>query len=160
LRALDARVEALPIAGKSVSVVCFLDVLEHLANPEDALAEAHRVLVHGGHVVVAVPAHPRLWSAADESLGHKRRYTRTLIRAQLTEQGFRPRYVSHVFSWLVIPVWAKRRLRPGGGPESGLDVASPLVDRSASFLTMLENTLVGRLQLPIGTTILAVAERP
>jgi dolichyl-phosphate beta-glucosyltransferase len=160
LRALNGRVEALPIADNTVSVVCLLDVLEHLTNPEDALAEAHRVLVHGGHVVVTVPAHPRLWSAADESLGHKRRYTRRLIRAQLTEQGFRPRYASHVFSWLVIPVWAKRRLRPGGGPESGLDVASPLVDRSASFLTMLENALVGRLRLPVGTTILAVAERP
>jgi len=149
----------LPIGDETASVVCLLDVLEHLTNPEDALAEAHRVLVPGGRLIVTVPAHPRLWSAADETLGHKRRYTRSMTRAQLTQEGFRVRFLSHIFSWLVLPVWAKRRTRPGGGPELGLDVASPLVDRTATVLTALENTVITGVRLPIGTSILCVAER-
>ena len=149
----------LPIADQSVAVVCLLDVIEHLDHPEAALAEAYRVLVPGGRLVVTVPAHPRLWSAADEHLGHKRRYTRRLTRDQVGGAGFRIRHCSHIFSWLVVPVWAKRRTRPGGGAELGLDVASPVVDRTASVLTALEALAVARVSLAVGTSILCVAER-
>ena len=159
LAAVNARVADLPVADGSASVVCFLDVLEHLAHPEEALAEASRVLAPGGCVIVTVPAHPRLWSAADEHLGHKRRYTRALARAQLVEQGFNVRYISHIFSWLLLPVWVTRRTR-SGGPELGLDVASPVVDRAAALLTWIENVVVSLMRLPFGTSILCVAERP
>jgi SAM-dependent methyltransferase len=159
LAAVDGLVGDLPIADASVAVVCLLDVIEHLDHPEAALAEARRVLMPGGRLVVTVPAHPRLWSAADEQLGHKRRYTRRLTRAQVEAEGFRVRYCSHIFSWLVAPVWAKRRTRPGGGAELGLDVASPAIDRTAALLTTLEAILVARVPLPAGTSILCVAER-
>ena len=159
LAAVDGLVGNLPIADESMAVVCLLDVIEHLDHPEVALAEAHRVLAPGGRLVATVPAHPRLWSAADEQLGHKRRYTRRLMRTQAEAEGFRVQYCSHIFSWLVVPVWAKRRTRPGGGAELGLNVASPRIDRTAAVLTTLEAILVARVPLPAGTSILCVAER-
>jgi SAM-dependent methyltransferase len=160
LTAVNAHVADLPVADGGASVVCFLDVLEHLAHPEEALMEAYRVLAPGGCVLVTVPAHPRLWSAADEHLGHKRRYTRALARAQLAEQGFNVQYVSHIFSWLFLPVWVARCTRPGSGPKLGLDVMSPAIDRIAALLTRIEEVIVGPLRLPFGTSILCVAERP
>ena len=110
--------------------------------------------------MVNVPAHPWLWSSADEFLGHVRRYTRRGLRTEIEATGFRTRLVTHVFSWLVPPVWATRRLRRDTGPELGLDRTSLLIDSAAAALTLLERTLVGRWSLPLGTSILCVAEKP
>jgi SAM-dependent methyltransferase len=160
LTGVRATVECLPLAPGDVDVVCFLDVLEHLAEPRVALQEAWRVLAPGGRLVVNVPAHPWLWSSADEFLGHVRRYTRRGLRTEIEAAGFRTRLVTHVFSWLVPPVWATRRLRRDTGPELGLDRTSLLIDSAAAALTLLERTLVGRWSLPLGTSILCVAEKP
>jgi SAM-dependent methyltransferase len=159
LGAVQALVHRLPVADGSVDVVCLLDVIEHLTDPVAALEEAARALSPGGHVVVNVPAHQWLWSAADESLGHVRRYDRRLLRAQLTAAGLEPVFDTHVFSWLVAPVWPTRRLSRGDGAELGLDRTSLLVDRAAMVLTALERELIGRVRLPLGTSLLCVARR-
>jgi SAM-dependent methyltransferase len=157
LAGIRGDVDELPLADHSVDVVCYLDVLEHLGQPDRALREAARVLVPGGRVVVNVPAHEWLWSEADEVLGHVRRYTRPALREQLAEAGFRPLVLTHVFSWLVAPVLVKRRIT-GEGPELGLDQSSVLIDRAAMVLTWLERAALGRVTLPFGTSILCVAE--
>ncbi len=168
LAATQGQVDRLPLATGSVEVVCLLDVIEHLADPIAALQEARRVLAPGGRLVVNVPAHGWLWSAADEVLGHHRRYDRRGLRHELDEAGFEPEVITHVFSWLVAPVWLRRRFRSaraGGGSDGdgarraqlGLDATSPLLDRTALVLTAIERQLVGRISLPLGTSILAVA---
>jgi SAM-dependent methyltransferase len=153
-------VDQLPVADGRADVICFLDVLEHLQEPARALDEAWRALRPGGCVVINVPAHEWLWSDADVFLGHVRRYTRPALRTLVVGSGFTPRILTHVFSWLVAPVWLTRRARKRKGPELGLDRTSPLVDSAAAALTLLERTLVGRVALPFGTSLLCVAEKP
>jgi SAM-dependent methyltransferase len=157
LAAVRAEVGRLPVADGSASVVCLLDVIEHLVDPLTALREAARSLEPGGRLVVNVPAHRWLWSAADESLGHVRRYTRGSLRDELAATGFDPVLLTHVFSWLVPPVWVTRRLAAGGGAELGLDKTSFGIDLAAMVLTRLERSLLGRLPLPFGTSVLCVA---
>jgi SAM-dependent methyltransferase len=159
LYGIQANVDILPLAAQSVDVVCLLDVLEHLADPVAALREVGRVLRPAGRLVINVPAHEWLWSESDEFLGHVRRYTRPALRAELTAAGFEPRILTHVFSWLVPPVWVKRRAMKGAGPELGLDQTSPLIDRVAMTLTLVERQLVGRVTIPFGTSILCVAQK-
>jgi dolichyl-phosphate beta-glucosyltransferase len=156
---LQAQVDVLPLADGTVDAVCLLDVLEHLADPVAALREARRVLSPEGHVVINVPAHEWLWSDADQFLGHVRRYTRGGLCAELGAAGFEPRVLTHVFSWLVPPVWVKRRATKSGGPVLGLDQTSPLIDRVAMALTFVERQLVGRVTVPVGTSILCVARK-
>ena len=149
--------ERLPLREASVSIVALLDVIEHLPQQQHTLGEASRVLRPDGYLVVTVPAHRWLWSDADELLGHVRRYTRPLVRAHLAEAGFRPVYLSHVFGWLLLPMWLRRRLASSREAQLGLDLRSPLLDGLAMTLTWLESTITRVVPSPLGTSIICVA---
>jgi dolichyl-phosphate beta-glucosyltransferase len=159
LAALRALVDHAPVGDGAAEVVCLLDVLEHLHDPSAALRETHRVLAPDGRLVVTVPAHRWLWSAADEQLGHVKRYTRLALATELVASGFEPMLVTHVFSWLVPPVFVTRKLRSSGSSELGLDRTSVALDKAAMALTYAERHLLGRVRLPFGTSILCVAVR-
>lgn len=156
LLAAQGHVDQLPFADGSIDVVCLLDVIEHLPDPGRALAEARRVLTPDGRLVVNVPAHEWLWSAADDTLGHLRRYTRRSLAAELGAAGFRTEILTHVFSWLVAPVWITRRSNSEGA-ELGLDKTSAAIELAAIVLTRLERALIGRIPIPFGTSVLSVA---
>lgn len=69
------------IAG---DLVLLLDVLEHIEDPEAFIrTELSPITRSGTPVLVAVPAHQRLFSAHDEALGHFRRYGRRELLEQL-----------------------------------------------------------------------------
>jgi SAM-dependent methyltransferase len=159
LAAVQGAVGRVPLVAGRADVVCLLDVIEHVSDPVGALREAARLLAPDGRVVVNVPAHPWLWSAADEELGHLRRYTRRLLATELRQAGLEPVLVSHVFGWLVPPVWMRRRVSGRGQAELGLDVQSAPIDRAAMVLTAVERIAVGRVSSPVGTSVLAVATR-
>ena len=54
----------LPFAAESFDLVLCSEVLEHLANPEQAVAEFARVLCPGGRLVVTVPNWYSTWGVA------------------------------------------------------------------------------------------------
>jgi dolichyl-phosphate beta-glucosyltransferase len=149
----------LPIADATANIVCLLDVIEHLTDPVSAIREAARILTSDGRLIINVPAHPRLWSSADEVLGHARRYTRASLRTELEQGGCTVVWSTHVFSWLVVPVWLRRRTRPSGEPQLGLDVSSPAIDRLSMLLTRVEWLVASRVPLVFGTSVLCIAMR-
>jgi len=152
-----ADITKLPLPAHSAQAICLLDVIEHLDDAGAPLKEARRVLARDGVLVVTVPAHGWLWSAADVALGHKRRYTRASLQEQLVGAGFELLKVTHAFSYLIVPVWLKRKLLHRGRAELGLDQNSRTFAALASILTLVEVRLMRRISLPFGTTVLAVA---
>jgi SAM-dependent methyltransferase len=60
-----------------------LNVFEHLQDDGQALQNCVDCLASGGYLVLLVPAHPRLYNAWDEQLGHYRRYTAEALSALL-----------------------------------------------------------------------------
>lgn len=61
---------------KAYDRILMLDVLEHVDDDNGFVHAAVRELLRrGGHVLVAVPAYPALWSGHDRRAGHRRRYS-------------------------------------------------------------------------------------
>lgn len=159
LAVAQGALPSLPVSGQGADVVLLLDVLEHLDDRAGALVEARRVLVEDGRVVVTVPAHPWLWSATDDALGHRCRFRRRHLEELLVDAGFEVVLSTHVFSWLVVPVWIERQVLARGRPALGLERSGPLIDRVALVLTAVERLTIGRLRLPVGSSLLAVGRR-
>ncbi|MGH9429687.1 MAG: class I SAM-dependent methyltransferase, partial [Terriglobia bacterium] len=75
---LDAR--DMPFL-EEYDVIGTFDVLEHIDEDEQVLAELWKVTKYG--LVLTVPQHRFLWSALDELGGHKRRYSAPELRSKL-----------------------------------------------------------------------------
>lgn len=106
-------------------LVLVLDVLEHIEDAESFVRDELRDLAPGGTpVLVAVPAHQRLFGAHDVALGHHRRYSRRGLR-ELVSAWIDPVDEGGLFSSLLLPravqVGLERR-RPRG-PDPADDTA-------------------------------------
>lgn len=144
---------ALPFQPNAITA---LDVLEHLDDPVAALRHLAHAAAADARLVVTVPAHRWLWSSWDTAAGHRRRYTRPLLRAHLEQGGWTPVRCRHVFSWCVPPAWWQRVVRREvGGVE--FPPVSPLLNRLMRAAGRAER-LVGA-PLPFGTSLIAVASR-
>lgn len=73
--------------GERFDLVCAFEVLEHIEDDEAALATWVGHLRPGGLLLLSVPAHARRYGAADEAVGHHRRYDRQPLVALLRAAG-------------------------------------------------------------------------
>lgn len=76
------------LRGREFDLVCAFEVLEHIVNDADTVVEWTRSVVRGGSLLISVPANPRLFGAADERVGHLRRYDRVGLERLLREAGW------------------------------------------------------------------------
>jgi len=157
---LDAR--ELPCEG-DFDVIGSFDVLEHIDDDERVLSSMFRAAKPGGGVLLTVPQHPWLWSAADEFGKHVRRYRRPDILAKLGRAGFRVMRVTSFVS-LLMPLMAASRLRhrrldESYDPIAELSQRGP-VDFCLERVMDVERTLIrAGLSLPFGGSLLVVARR-
>ena len=64
------------------------EVLEHIADDSAAIDAWQQWVRPGGHLLLSVPAHPERFAAADEKVGHYRRYRRDDLLRRLEARGF------------------------------------------------------------------------
>ncbi len=160
-----ADVLALPYASASFHAVISCDVLEHLPDDRAGLREMLRVLQPGGFLFVTVPAHRFLWSEHDEALGHRRRYRATELRQKLQEAGANVLKLSAVVMFAFPPILLFRlgqRFRPKlpDEPRTDLRILKPWLNNLLIKSLKLENWLLQYLNLPLGTSYVAVAQKP
>jgi len=104
---MDAR--RIPFVDEFDAIGAF-DVIEHIAEDEEVLAQAHRALRPGGALLITVPQHPWLWSASDDYAVHHRRYTAAELHGKLRRAGFEI-VRSSSFVSLLLPAMALARAR-------------------------------------------------
>lgn len=157
---LDAR--AMPYDG-SFDLVGAFDVIEHIEDDAGVLRGLHRALRPGGVLLLTVPQHPRLWSAADTYAHHVRRYRRRELVERVDAAGFEVvRTTSFVMSLLPMMAlsrwWARLSPRPYD-PVAELVPPEP-ANRLLERMLDVERTLIGRgFDLPAGGSLALVARR-
>lgn len=72
---------------KFQSILC-LNVLEHIQNDIDCLANLRKCLAPDGRLLLLVPAFQALYGPMDELAGHFRRYSRSDLQEKLLAAGF------------------------------------------------------------------------
>ena len=95
-------------------VIGAFDVLEHIEEDEVVLTAMLRALRPGGSVVITVPQHPWLWSIADESACHVRRYKIAELREKVRRAGFEVTFETSFVSLLLPEIMRDLRLKQYG----------------------------------------------
>lgn len=160
----DAR--ALPFSSEFDLVAAF-DVLEHIDDDARALAEARRVLKPAGGLIVTVPQHQWLWSAADDYAQHQRRYSRRQLICSAEAAGFDVRMVTSFVSALLPAMIISRsisrlrRERVTADFDPWSEFRIPLVlDLAFERLAAGERWIINRgASLPAGGSLLLAAVR-
>lgn len=162
-----------PFPDASFDLVTALDVIEHVDEDEAILREAYRVLRANGMLAITTPAFQWLWSHNDVLNGHKRRYTPRELRELVERAGFRIRRLTFGF-FLVFPLSAPLivlRNRLGkkqelsshhfdqGAYQVEMEPVSPWLNTLLRGVGRIEAAMVARVNLPIGTSLMGVAEK-
>ena len=72
-----------PIASPATAdSIVLVNVLEHIAEDQAFLDDAHAALTPGGTLLLLVPALPQIYGSLDQAFGHYRRYTKTVASQQ------------------------------------------------------------------------------
>lgn len=155
-------IRRLPFA-EEFDLVCALDVLEHIDEDHCALEQIAHALRPGGGVIISVPQHKWLWSAADEYGRHRRRYSRTGLLELLDKAGFeRLRATSSVS--LLLPLVGisrlrNRRLTDAYDPFRELTLSAG-VNRVLKAVMSAERRLIrAGVSFPVGSSLLVVGRK-
>ncbi|MFQ5614799.1 MAG: class I SAM-dependent methyltransferase [Anaerolineae bacterium] len=165
--------QSLPYGEASFDLVTALDVIEHNEDDLAILRHIQQVLRPGGHLVITVPALMWLWSHNDEINAHARRYAARELRDKLQQTGFRVRRITFN-NFFVFPLAALLiLLRRGADAEPELashhlseeeyqvemEPASPPVNAILTLVGIVEAFLIRWIDLPIGTSLIAIAQK-
>lgn len=164
----------MPFDDNTFDAVTALDVIEHNEDDKAILADSYRILKPGGHIIITVPAFMWLWTHNDDLNAHIRRYTAGELKQKLSQTGFNIRRVSYN-NFFVFPLAAtllllrrstdaKKELASHHVNEEEYQVemepASPVVNTILTGVGKVEAGLIKRINLPVGTSLIAVGEKP
>ena len=140
-------------------LITALDVIEHIADDAAAVHEMATLLVPGGYLMVTVPAFASLWDEHDDLNQHFRRYRAAQLR-RLLEPHVRILKLRYLFPSLFpvkLAVAALNRFRRRKVVQA--QIPSPATTVVMDGWLRLEDRVTGGLRLPLGTSVLALAQK-
>jgi SAM-dependent methyltransferase len=149
------------LPSNAFDVVLLTDVLEHVEDDARSAATAIRLLLPGGIVVATVPAYQWLYTARDAQHHHFRRYSKRRFQSLWSGDVCETLLLSHYNSFL-FPIAAAARLaskirRTDGGGD--LSMPNSAINNTLASVMRSERNLLGRVQLPFGLSLIAVARK-
>ena len=146
------------VPDRHYDLIGAFDVIEHIEDDHAALASIATKLKPGGRFVMTVPAHQWMWSAHDVVNHHKRRYSKSRLRALIEGSPMKLDRVGY-FNSLLFPLAVAERAASRLRGKNDADVKLPPAPLNALLEKVFdaERYLVGRFPLPPGLSLFAVA---
>jgi ubiquinone/menaquinone biosynthesis C-methylase UbiE len=161
-----ASVVHIPFASSTFDVATAFDVLQCVANDDQAVQEMARILKPGGALLLTVAAFEALRGDHSIAWQEVRRYTPASARRLVEQAGLRADRLSFLFAsvlpLVVLARTTQRILRPFRGVRADSDIrvpTAPINDLLTRIVTT-EATVARRWSMPIGSSILVVARKP
>ena len=134
------------------------DVIEHIDDDRAALASIAAKLKPTGKFVMTVPAHQWMWSAHDVVNHHKRRYSKRALKRLIEGSPLKLERIGYFNSLLFPLAVAERALSKVRAKEdANVNLPAAPLNYALEKLFETERYLVGRLPLPPGLSLFAVA---
>jgi len=158
---MDAR--NIPFVDEFDAIGAF-DVLEHIAEDKQVLAQMHNALKLRGIVLLTVPQHAWLWSYVDDYACHVRRYSAKELHGKLETAGFEILRSTSFISSLLPAMLASRWVQK----LSPVEDADPTAElRISPWLNYLFEKMVGAevamiqrgVNFPLGGSRLTIARK-
>lgn len=145
-----------PVMDGQYDAAILFDVIEHIDDDEEFVANALKLLQPDGMMVINVPAFMHMKSSYDDAAGHVRRYTIEGIRRIAAAHDLEIELWTYWGLPLTLLAWARRVRLAIGNPESiirsGFEVRSNLLNQALLAWAQLE--LIP--QRIYGTSLMAV----
>jgi SAM-dependent methyltransferase len=150
--------ELVGVQDRHYDLIGAFDVIEHVDDDLAALESIAAKLKPGGMFVMTVPAHQWMWSAHDVVNQHKRRYSRRTLKQLVEASPLKLRKIGYLNS-LLFPLAVAERVASKLRGKENADLKLPPAPLNAMFERIFagERYLVGRLPLPPGLSLFAVA---
>lgn len=139
--------------------IILFDVIEHIENDVEFIENALFHLKEGGSIMINVPAINGLFSSYDEVLGHKRRYSKSLLYKKLEILKLKEIDVSY-WGFSLVPVLALRKLilffKRNDIANDGFKAPNKVINAMFSVLMKIElkltkSPIIGASVMAIGT---------
>lgn len=139
------------------------DIIEHIEDDRKSLKNIYGALKPGGFISITVPACKFLWSTFDEHQ-HVRRYSKKELVEKVKEAGFKVHRISFMMFLLFPVVYAFRKTQKyptGDKLENVQEVCViPVINEIFLAVFRLEKFLLRFFNLPIGSSLILLAEKP
>jgi SAM-dependent methyltransferase len=157
---MDAR--QIPFVDE-FDVIGAFDVLEHIEEDGLVLMEFFKAIKPGGGLIISVPQHPWLWSAADDHACHIRRYDSQDLRQKIATAGFEIVFATSFMS-LILPLMIVSRVRKSDiaqfNPMAEFSI-NPTLNRLLLAILGLERFCIRLgLNFNFGGSYLMIAKKP
>jgi SAM-dependent methyltransferase len=146
------------VPDATYDMVAALDVVEHIPDDKAALEGISRVLKPGGKLLMTVPAHQWMWSAHDVVNHHQRRYSKRDFKRLVNESPLKLESIGYLNS-LLFPLAMAQRLasKLTGKEDANLAPPAEPINQVLERVFALERRVIGRIPLPPGLSLFAVA---